>query len=175
MSTNDAVTSASSTEKMLGCVKWFNNKAGYGFISLIDGADVGKEIFVHHSGIGVNEQQYKYLVQGEYVEFVLSATQGGQHEFQAVNVTGLKGGKLMCETIYEMKLTRTNYKSKNDSEETDGNVVEPVVRVPRSVRPQRDSESKPPRRNVKSSSTSDDKEWSLVNKGKRRAKTTVTA
>ena len=167
MSTNDAVTSASSMEKMIGCVKWFNNKAGYGFISLIDGADVGKEIFVHHSGIGVNEQQYKYLVQGEYVEFVLSTTQGGQHEFQAVNVTGIRGGKLMCETIYEIKLARTNYKSKSDSEE---NVVEPVVRAPRSTRPPRDDESKPVRRVTKSS---DDKEWSLVNKGKKRVKTTA--
>jgi len=166
MSTNDAVTSASSTEKIVGCVKWFNNKAGYGFISLIDGVDVGKEIFVHHSGIGVNEQQYKYLVQGEYVEFVLSSTQGGQHEFQAINVTGIKGGKLMCETIYEIKLARTNYKSKSDSEETVLEpVVVPVVRAPRSTRPPRDTDSKPVRRVTKSSK--DDKEWSLVNKGRK--------
>ena len=174
MSTNDAVTSASSMEKMLGCVKWFNNKAGYGFISLIDGADVGKEIFVHHSGIGVNEQQYKYLVQGEYVEFVLSSTQGGQHEFQAVNVTGIRGGKLMCETIYEMKIARSNYKSKNDNEME---ISEPVVPTPKSSRPPRDTESKPVRRVNKSSNTSstinntsDEKEWSQVNKGKRRTK-----
>ena len=163
MSTNDAVTSASTAEKMIGCVKWFNNKAGYGFISLIEGDEVGKEIFVHHSCIGVNEQQYKYLVQGEYVEFVLSTTQGGQHEFQAVNVTGIKGGKLMCETIYEMKLARTNYKS------TDVEVREPAGPPPPRI--SRDSqstkESRPPRRtNVKSES--DEKDWSLITKGKKR-------
>ena len=162
MSINDAVTSASSMEKMIGCVKWFNNKAGYGFISLIDGDQVGKEIFVHHSGIGVNEQQYKYLVQGEYVEFVLSSTHGGQHEFQAVNVTGIKGGKLMCETIYDIKLARTNYKSKNDTEE---NVVEPVVRAPKSTRQHSDLESKSVK--IVNKSLSNDKEWSLVNKSKR--------
>jgi len=121
MSTNDAVTCASpsthSLEKMIGFVKWFNNKAGYGFISVIDGVHNGKEIFVHHSGVGVNEQQYKYLVQGEYVEFVLTTTPSENHEFQAVQVTGIKGGKLMCETIYEMKLLRTNYKGKSEDEQ----------------------------------------------------------
>ena len=159
MSTNDAVISASNSEKMIGCVKWFNNKAGYGFISLIDGDEVGKEIFVHHSCIGVNEQQYKYLVQGEYVEFVLSTTQGGQHEFQAVNVTGIKGGKLMCETIYEMKLARTNYKS------VEGEFKEPSGPLP--PRLTKDSQPLKPRRtNVKSES--DDKDWSLITKGKRK-------
>jgi cold shock CspA family protein len=167
MSTNDAVTSASSTEKMIGCVKWFNNKAGYGFISLIDGENVGKEIFVHHTGIGVNEQQYKYLVQGEYVEFVLSSTEGGQHEFQAVNVTGIKGGKLMCETIYEMKLARTNYKSSNDQE---GEVSESSVRPPRSSRPP--LEPRTLRRRVGASS--EEKDWSLI-KGKRKAAPKVSA
>jgi len=163
MSTNDAVTSASSTEKMIGCVKWFNNKAGYGFISLIDGEQVGKEIFVHHTGIGVNEQQYKYLVQGEYVEFVLSSTEGGQHEFQAVNVTGIKGGKLMCETIYEMKLARTNYKSKNDNE-ADTLDQSQSVSAPRSVKVP--SESKPSRR-TNSRVSSEDKDWSVVKPKKR--------
>ena len=159
MSTNDAVTSASNLEKMVGCVKWFNNKAGYGFISLIDGDEVGKEIFVHHSCIGVNEQQYKYLVQGEYVEFVLSATQGGQHEFQAINVTGIKGGKLMCETIYEMKLARTNYKS------VEGEIRE--LSGPPPPRLTKDFQSsKPVRRSIKSES--DDKDWSLITKGKRK-------
>ena len=161
MSINDAVTSASSMEKIIGCVKWFNNKSGYGFISLIDGEQVGKEIFVHHSGIGVNQQQYKYLVQGEYVEFVLSSTQGGQHEYQAVNVTGIKGGKLMCETIHEIKLARSNYKSKNDNDE---NIVESTVRAPRSTRPPREPESVPTSTNQ---TPTDGNEWSFVNKNKK--------
>lgn len=164
MSTNDAVTSASSMEKIFGCVKWFNNKAGYGFISLIDGNEIGKEIFVHHTSIGVNEQQYKYLVQGEYVEFVISTTQGGQHEFQAVNVSGIKGGKLMCETIYEMKLARTNYKSTGDKE-TD--IPEPDgPPPPRSRRVPRDGEDK---KIYKAS----EKDWSLVNNSKYKKRMSV--
>ena len=164
MSTNDAVTSASNAEKMIGCVKWFNNKAGYGFISLIEGDEVGKEIFVHHSCIGVNEQQYKYLVQGEYVEFILSATQGGQHAFQAVNVTGIKGGKLMCETINDMKLARTNYKTTSTNESVEFEVKEPTGPPP--PRTSRDS-LKSTKRSVKSES--DDKDWSLITKGKRKS------
>lgn len=164
MSTNDAVTSASSTEKMVGCVKWFNNKAGYGFISLIDGNEIGKEIFVHHTSIGVNEQQYKYLVQGEYVEFVISTTQGGQHEFQAVNVSGIKGGKLMCETIYEMKLARTTYKSTGDKENEFPEPEGPPP--PRSRRVPRDGEDKKKYK-------SEERDWSLVNNSKYKKKNTV--
>ena len=28
-----------------------------------------QDVFVHHSALTVGEEQYKYLVQGEYVEF----------------------------------------------------------------------------------------------------------
>jgi len=85
-------------ERNFGRVKWFNNKAGYGFITVIDGSKVGSELFVHHSSIKIAAEQYKYLVQGEYVEFTLSAVATGEHESQAVDVTGIRHGLLMCET-----------------------------------------------------------------------------
>lgn len=116
MSYKDAVT-PSSSEHLTGRVKWFNNKAGYGFITITDGSRSGSDIFVHHSDIGVSSQQYKYLVQGEYVDFDLSSTQGGKYEFQATNVAGIKGGKLMCETRHEFKVARNNYKGASSSEE----------------------------------------------------------
>jgi cold shock protein len=90
-----------------GRVKWFNNKAGYGFISLMEGVNVGQDCFVHHSAIQVNNQQFRYLVEGEYVEFFIIPTNGGTHAFQAGHVSGIGGGKLMCETRYEFKNTRT--------------------------------------------------------------------
>jgi len=89
----------STTDRVLGQVKWFNNKAGYGFITLssADSEAEGKDIFVHYSSIRVTNSQYKYLTQGEYVEFTLEKSTSDKHEFQANDVSGLKGGKLMCE------------------------------------------------------------------------------
>ena len=105
---NSTVTQ--STDRFTGRVKWFNNKAGYGFITVTDGPKSGSDIFVHHSSINVNTQQYKYLVQGEYIEFTLSNVSSGDHEFQAADVSGIKGGKLMCETRHELRTVRTTYK-----------------------------------------------------------------
>ena len=112
-----ATPSTASADRLTGRVKWFNNKAGYGFITVTDGSRSGSDIFVHHSSIGVASQQYKYLVQGEYVDFELSTTQGGSHEFQATNVVGIKGGKLMCETRHEFKIARSAYKTTGQDEE----------------------------------------------------------
>ena len=100
----------SVTERYTGRVKWFNNKAGYGFITVTDGSKAGSDIFVHHSTIQIDTEQYKYLVQGEYVEFSLSAVSSGDHEFQAGEVSGIKGGKLMCQTRHEMRSVRTQHK-----------------------------------------------------------------
>ncbi len=88
---------SSSTSVLTGQVKWFNSKTGYGFITIVDGEHAGKDIFTHYSSIQVTDSQYKFLVQGEYVELGLSKPESGTHEFQATNVTGIKGGKIMCE------------------------------------------------------------------------------
>jgi CspA family cold shock protein len=116
MSRDSAATTFTVIDRLTGRVKWFNNKAGYGFITVTDGVRSGSDIFVHHSSINVSSQQYKYLVQGEYVEFDLNHVQGGAHEFQASTVAGIKGGKLMCETRHEFKTVRNAYKTSNGEE-----------------------------------------------------------
>ena len=92
-----------------GRIKWFNNKAGYGFITVIDGPEstvIDTDIFVHHTAITVqDDQQYRYLTQGEYVELSLKAVDGSdKYKVQAEDVKGLKGGKLMCETRNESRM-----------------------------------------------------------------------
>ena len=97
--------------RLTGRVKWFNNKTGFGFITALTESDSVKkdsDVFVHHSAIKVAQEQYRYLSQGEYIEFVLSkltasGTGESKHEFQAVDVSGIKGGKLICETRWEAK------------------------------------------------------------------------
>ena len=74
-----ATTDQSPT--FVGRVKWFNNKVGYGFITVTDGPKSGTDVFVNHRKIKNDpEDQYKYLVQGEYVDFVLQAAEeNGNH------------------------------------------------------------------------------------------------
>lgn len=92
-------TTVSQGDRLIGQVKWFNNKAGYGFITVFsEGDNKGKDIFTHYSGIKVTNSQYKYLIQGEYVEFNLIKSTNENHEFQSVNITGMLEGPLMCET-----------------------------------------------------------------------------
>ena len=99
-------SSSETKDRFIGRVKWFNNKAGYGFITVTDGPKAGSDVFVHHSTIKVDTEQYKYLVQGEYVEFSLIDTTSDKHEYQAGDVCGVKGGKLMCETRREFRSLR---------------------------------------------------------------------
>ena len=106
-SASSSVTSA--PVRLTGRVKWFNNKTGFGFISVVGGNDQFKdasEIFVHHSAVTVSQEQYRYLVEGEYVEFSVVDTESGTHKFQAGDVRGVKGGKLFCETRREQRATQ---------------------------------------------------------------------
>ncbi len=51
------------SERLVGTVKWFNGRKGYGFIEREDGPDV----FVHYTAI-VGEG-YRNLEEGQRVEF----------------------------------------------------------------------------------------------------------
>ena len=91
-----------ATNQYVGKVKWFNNKSGYGFITFINASDFkGKDIFAHHSSLNVKDEIYKYLVQGEYVEFGVQKMESGNHEYQAMNIKGILQNDLMCETRHK--------------------------------------------------------------------------
>lgn len=107
------VTSTNTGDRKVGQVKWFNNKAGYGFITVNNDDSANNDIFVHYSSIRVTKSQYLYLVQGEYVEFSLVKSSTDKHEYQANDVSGINGGALMCETRNNFqKLDSANDSSK---------------------------------------------------------------
>jgi cold shock CspA family protein len=111
---------SSSAPRTTGRVKWFNNKAGYGFITATTGVQAGTDVFAHHSGLAVTGQQYRYLVQGEYVEFQMNSVEGGAHRFQASDVTGIGRGMLMCET-------RRSFRETQGAEQESQSAPAPVV------------------------------------------------
>ena len=118
-------------ERLTGTVKWFNNKAGFGFITVCEPGDYyEKDIFVHYSSIRVSNSQYKYLVQGEYIDFTLVKANNG-HEFQAMDVSGVKGGPIMCESRRISAPTSTGYSHNG----------------PPSQQNKQRTENKPPRKN----------------------------
>ena len=162
--TNDVTHNAS--EQLTGRVKWFNNKAGYGFITVTDGPKSGSDIFVHHSTIQVEDQQYKYLVQGEYVDFDIIKSSSGEHEWQSLNVHGINGGKLMCETRHEFKLARTAYKTTKESTPV---VETETPRMPKQQRAPRARGEGP--RSDETTRDGDKKSWNLVSKNDKTKET----
>jgi CspA family cold shock protein len=106
--------------ELLGKIKWFNNKSGYGFITATTGDYLEKDIFVHYSAIRVTNTQYRYLVQGEYVQFDLVKSNSGKHEYQAANVTGVSNGELMCETRRNSRNESNAKRTSNTDADADG-------------------------------------------------------
>ena len=66
---------------MIGKVKWFDSKKGYGFIL----TEEGREVFVHYTGIVA--EGFRALTEGQNVEFEIGSNEKGR---QAVNVTVVK-------------------------------------------------------------------------------------
>jgi len=65
--------------RIVGTVKWFNDRKGFGFIVPDDRAATGhKDVFVHYSDISVKGKR-KTLAEGQSVEFTLSQDSKGIH------------------------------------------------------------------------------------------------
>lgn len=119
---NNTNTNTNTTQvaRHVGQVKWFNSKAGYGFITMKNESNEDVDIFTHYSTVKVVDSQYKYLVQGEYVEFELTESTNENHKFQAFDVTGIQNGKLMCETRQQYRNQSRSTKDTNGNNENTG-------------------------------------------------------
>jgi cold shock CspA family protein len=133
-----------SESRLVGRVKWFNQKSGFGFITLCeDNSEVSesndndnkeKDIFVHYSCLSAENSPYKYLVPGEYVEFDLVKTEDDKHEYHAANVSGIKGGPLMYQTHSLNNITVRNYVPRPRRAYDDSNANSQSERRPHSHR-----------------------------------------
>lgn len=93
---------------LLGRVKWFNDRRGYGYITCISpGEYFEQDIFVHHTNIRPQEKSYRTLHVNEYVQFRLGDADlcyddehnlvPTEYEHQATVVRGVNGGPLLCD------------------------------------------------------------------------------
>tara|TARA_B110000971_G_C19595842_1_gene313893 strand:- start:70 stop:405 length:336 start_codon:yes stop_codon:yes gene_type:complete len=80
---------------LVGNVKWFNSKKGFGFVNVMtpENEHTGSDVFVHFSNIETTG--YKRLFPGEYVSFNLSKNKDGKDI--CVDVRGVFGGPLLSE------------------------------------------------------------------------------
>jgi cold shock CspA family protein len=92
----DEVIDSDMVGQYTGQVKWFSDRLGFGFATICAGSDKGKDIFVHHTGIRPINSNYRTLRKGEYVNFNLT---NGHNGPQAIDVTGICGGSLMCDVV----------------------------------------------------------------------------
>jgi len=101
--------SSEDEQRLTGMVKWFNNKSGFGFVTVSGtGEYASKDIFAHYSSIRVTNSQYKYLVQGEYVDFHIVKSESDTHEYQASDITGVMNGPILCETRRQVQATQND-------------------------------------------------------------------
>ena len=99
----------------LGRVKWFDNKKGYGIIQILNGDIQGVDVFAHHASIVTGEEQYRYLVSGEYVSCGVVSSINKSIQHAATNIKGVLDGPLMCETIREQKMAKDAYEKEAKS------------------------------------------------------------
>tara|TARA_B100001094_G_scaffold244679_2_gene241066 strand:- start:3938 stop:4351 length:414 start_codon:yes stop_codon:yes gene_type:complete len=88
-----------TSKRLLGRVKWFNSKLGYGFITHKNNNEEC-DIFVHWSNLELSEKEFHTLYKGEYVEFELETCKCDSKTVgvQACKVSGPNNTQLLTTT-----------------------------------------------------------------------------
>ena len=107
------------SDKMTGVCKWFDKMRGYGFIQELS---TGNDFFVHYSQLqSDNDNNARYLVAGEYIEFLeVNNPQDNNNKENCVvagHVTGIGGGPLM----YQSHLKQHTIKHRSANSDTSSN------------------------------------------------------
>jgi cold shock CspA family protein len=112
-------------ERFNGVVKWFNDRRGYGFITVVTpGPHLEEDIFVHQTHIRPLKCNYRTLVQGEYVNFSMGDADAAfnedgdvvsSHTHQAIFVTGIEGRELLCDHSFRTNSRRSGNNFKGGS------------------------------------------------------------
>jgi CspA family cold shock protein len=125
MESASSISTAAIPKREVGQVKWFDRTKGYGFITQLSN---NTDIFIHFSQIYGEQNAFRYLVAGEYVEFapVTLASgpvqgQGGLEEkIVASAVTGIQNGKLMYQISSELRKESEDFKEATSSMSKEG-------------------------------------------------------
>lgn len=95
-----------SSDRFTGCVKWFDSRKGYGFVTCMDRDTEysDKDIFIHYSSISV-DGHYKKVFPGEYISFNVDTNEDKQNVTK--NVRGVMDGPLLVENeSYNYRVVR---------------------------------------------------------------------
>ena len=100
------------------CCKWFNRQSGWGFLVLTSSAGeyAGDEIFVHYNTLQCTKDVFRYLTAGEYVSVQIGQTDDAKRPWQAIKVTGIDGGILLCESRDDDRATKKPGRSSSDGD-----------------------------------------------------------
>jgi cold shock protein len=82
---------AAMDDRRIGWVKFFSAQKGYGFLTDVQS---NQDAFVHFSSLQRRTPGWRGLYKGEYVSFTPQVSDG---KTAALDVTGVRGGPLMCE------------------------------------------------------------------------------
>ena len=98
------------TEREVVQVKFFDHKKGFGFIDVLkpDSDYYGQEVFFHFSEINC-KSQFKKVIPGEIVSFVVSNKEGDDKKKVCTDITGVYNAVMLVDNdsfVYKVNKKR---------------------------------------------------------------------